>query len=235
MKSKTIIVFILLLAVGAGVVGLEKMGIFKSSTEQPNETVDQHLFIPTPKNPKQLTIEDMSGKKLMFIKNQGDGWEITHPIHGRVKPNSVEQIVSMLVDLQYIRQFDPLGSNGLDDTQTSLDKPGWIVNLYDDGGDTYTLFVGKQGPKIGASRGQTETYVRVKGSEKTSVVAEDLSALLSKDAKDFHREENLEPLRDTEIISLPGSILDYTAPASKSKTSEETPASRPGTTIEDSE
>ena len=226
MKSKTIIIFVSLLIVGGGIVGLEKAGVFKSATKQSDDPVDQHLFIPTPKNLKRLTIEDMSGKKQVFIKSEGDGWEIICPIRGRVKPNSVEQIVSRLVKLQYVRQFDPLGIDGLDDTQTHLDKPGWIVNLYDDSDKAYTLFVGTQTPRVGASRGQTETYVRVKGSQKTGVVAEDLSALLCNDPEYFYRKEPLAPQRNAEIISLPGSLLDYTIPPS------ETP--KPGTTTKDS-
>jgi len=124
------------------------------------------------------------------------------------------------VNLQYVRQFDPLGTDGLDDTQTHLDKPGWIVNLYDDADKAYTLFVGTQTPRVGASRGQIETYVRVKGSQKTGVVAEDLSTLLSNDPEYFYRKEPLTPQHDTGIISLPGSVLDYTIPSSETTTKE---------------
>jgi len=227
MKSKAIIIFVLLLIVGGGVVGLEKAGVFKPSTKQLDKTVDQHLFIPTPKSPKRLTIEDMSGKKLVFIKSDGEGWEIIQPIRGRAKPNSVEQIISKLVNLQYVHQFDPLGTDGLDDTQTNLNKPGWTVSLYDGSGNTYVLFVGRQSPQIGASTRQIETYVRVKGSKKTSVVPEDLSALLCKDAEDFHRTKKLKPRRDAEIISLPGSVLNYTRPSSETPRDEAAPKPAP--------
>ena len=233
MKSKAIIIFIFLLIAGAAVVGLDKAGVFKSSTKQPIETVDQHLFIPTPKSPKELTIEDMSGKKLVFIKSDADGWDITHPIHGPVKPGAVEKIVSTLVNLQYARRFDPLGTDGLDDTQTRLDKPGWIVSLYDDAGNTYMLFVGRQCPQVGASVRQIETYVRVKGFQETGVVAEDLSALLCKDPEDFHRRKDLEPQHNAEIISLPGSVLDYTLPQSETS-HQDNAASKSGATTKDS-
>lgn len=216
MKSKTTIVCVLLLIAAAVVVGLEKAGMFTPLIKKPAGPADCHLFIPAPKNPKRLTIENLSGKKLVFIKNDADGWEIVHPIRGRVKPSSVERIVSRLVNLQYVRRFSPLSPDGLDDVQTCLDKPRWVVNFCDDAGNAYTLFVGRQCPRIGASRGRIETYVRVKGSQKTSVVPEDLSALLCKDPEDFSREEKFKPQRNSQKISLPGSILDCTvAPATK--------------------
>ncbi|MCK5113233.1 MAG: hypothetical protein KAR11_00530 [Phycisphaerae bacterium] len=215
MKSKTTIIFVLLLIAGGAVVGLERAGMFKSQTQLQNVITDRHLFIPAPVNPKRLSIENMSGTKLVFVKNATGDWEITHPVSGSTKPGRVEKLVSTLTAMQYVDQFDPLTRDGLDDMQTRLAEPRWIVSLYDTDGGAYTLLVGREVPAVGTSKRNIETYVRVKGSQKTCVVAEDLSALLCRSSEDFCDTTNSAPPVETEFVTLPGSVLDYNLPSAQ--------------------
>ena len=179
MKPRTLLILLFILVICGLIVGLSRTNLFQYKLTKPQ---DHRVFKNSVANPVKLTISDSHGMELIFHQESGS-WEMIPPMRVAIKKDRLMKIIRMMDKLEYNRAFLPEDEGGLADSLTGLDKPNWTVVLSGEDGKTATLFVGKETPRVGV--GKPETYVRSGDSQKTCIVALDISEMLTGDADDF--------------------------------------------------
>jgi hypothetical protein len=185
--TMTLVVVLLVLSIGFLV-------IQKNTPPQTKEGTASPLLVKKPESLKSITYLRDNSAQVKFEKS-GDDWNMVEPVKAPVEPSTVGGIASSLIDMKYLRKFEPETSGDRSAESTGVAKSRNTIKFTDNTGKEYTLVVGyrtNEGGVFATLNGAKTIY---------ALEANPLTQLANKDPDDF-RKKLMQQLDASKIVKL---------------------------------
>lgn len=131
MNTKTTLVLALVAAVAAGYVLLvDKPWQEQEASVVEVKTAAVALFEPRFEDPDRIEIQRIDGKKLVFLKDDQNKWQMTSPMEVPAMETQVRAIIDKVADIKYVRKYGAGDADRPTKEVTGFDQPKAVVRLF---------------------------------------------------------------------------------------------------------